>query len=50
LKYNLKLLNELEADKARKLMVLNVLLLICLGVVGAVFMLYEHTLSGNWLD
>jgi len=42
LKYNLKLLNELEADKARKLMVVNVLLITVLAIVGIIYMLYEH--------
>ena len=43
LKYNLKLLNELEADKARKLTVVNILLLICLAIVGIVYSFFEQT-------
>lgn len=50
LKYNLKLLQELEADKARKLMAVNVLLMLSLSALGIVYILYEHALNTNLLD
>ena len=47
LKYNLKLLNELEADKSRKLMVVNVLGLVFLLGLAALFVFYEHALNNH---
>ena len=50
LKYNLKLLKELEADKSRKLMVVNVLMVGCLVLVFITYSLYEAALNRNLLD
>lgn len=50
LKYNLKLLQELEADKSRKLMVVNILAVLSLAAVGVTYLLYEHALNNNILN
>lgn len=50
IKYNLRLLKELEADKSRKLMVVNVLMFVALCAVGVVFMLFEKSLTNQWFD
>ena len=50
IKYNLRLLKELEADKSRKLMVVNVLMLLTLAIVGVVFLLFEKSLTNQWFD
>lgn len=48
LKYNLKLLKELEADKKRKLMVVNTLAIASLMMVFIAYTLYESALNSNW--
>ena len=50
IKYNLRLLKELEADKSRKLMVVNVLMVLTLAIVGVVFLLFEKSLTNQWFD
>lgn len=48
LKYNMKLLKELEADKSRKLMVVNALAIASLTMVFIAYTLYESALNKNW--